>query len=118
MKNSKYLFSEGIRFANLSLIKEALSIKDLSNYDINEAYLKMCRNGHSKMIKLLIEDGRFDPTYQNNKGIKLASRNRNNKAIHLLWSISSVKIEIKNNLPKIYEIMKKNDLQKNIKHFE
>ena len=55
-------------------------IADINNYAIQWASLK----GHFNVVKLLLEDKRINPAYDNNLGIKCASHNGHFNVVKLL----------------------------------
>jgi ankyrin repeat protein len=62
-------------FGKLDQAKEALANGEDPTYNDNIAIQWACFHGHTKIVELLLQDGRADPTTYGNQPIKCASYN-------------------------------------------
>ena len=69
------------------------------------------------MISLLIEDGKFNPIYKNNSGMKFAAKKSFFKIMKLLWDFDIVKNTLKNDNKIVYNIMIQQDVKNKIGDF-
>ena len=116
-KYFKHQFLAGIRLNNITIIKDILILGYIPQYILNEAFLMMCQNGQLRMISLLIEDGKFNPIYKNNSGMKFAAKKSFFKIMKLLWDFDIVKNTLKNDNKIVYNIMIQQDVKNKIGDF-
>jgi ankyrin repeat protein len=85
----------GIESGNTEAIKLLLSCSKLdicSNYNQNLLILS-CKENNVDLFEILMADGRFDPSYDNNTAIKEACRNGNENIVKILLGDSAAGME-------------------------
>lgn len=75
---------DAAKYGNLDVVKIMIGQDfDPTGSDI---IFKTAQNGHHETVKLLLEDGRADPTYNSNSAIRYAAQNGHAKVVELLMN--------------------------------
>jgi ankyrin repeat protein len=73
---------------NIDKVKELLKDPSIQNIlpkrQINRALVAASTYGHADIVKLLLQDGRFDPSYEKNWAIEIACENGHEDVVELL----------------------------------
>jgi ankyrin repeat protein len=69
---SRKMILENIRKNNIPFVKVLLQIKDLKIIEPSNAITTATQHGHTEIVRLLLEDGRADPSANDNNAIKHA----------------------------------------------
>lgn len=87
------------------------------SYNHNAALFLASMYGHIEIVKLILKDNRVNPSDKKNRSIEFAYNGKCNSIVDLLWKYQCVKDTLENDHPKLYDILKKEDLKSNIKSF-